>query len=330
MISTSTTSADSLTFADQAPIWLASLRARRRPVSPATLYLWDSLLNSRVLPVLGTAEIATFENGAMKKFIDHLCGLGLAPRTIRDVILVAKNVISSATDENGNLLYPRTWNHQFLNAPPVEQREMPCPKAYTVANATRLAPVRWARLIAVLAGTGLRIGELAALRTFDDGKHSCVDGDVICVRQSLWQGQDVNTKTASGVRDVYMCSALAEIVAQQAHGRRGFLFGRNPLRPLAQASARKVLAKYGITGFHSLRRFRVTVLRASGCPESIIQAEIGHARVSITDLYDKSARNVAVRREWAEKVGLGFELRAESVTQAEVIECPLVEQRVAL
>lgn len=327
---TSTSSSNPLTISEQAPVWLASLRARRKPVSPATLYLWESLLNSRVLPVLGTVEIASFENGAMRMFIDHLCSLHLAPRTIRDITLIVKKIIASVIDPNGNLIHARVWNSNFLNAPPIVNQEMECPTAETVSNAVRTAPARWARLIAVLAGTGLRIGELASLRTFNDGHHSYVGDGVLHIRSSIWQGGDIATKTASGVRDVYLCSMLAEIISEQARDRHGFLFGRDPLRPIAQASARKVLARYGIKGFHSLRRFRTTTLRANGCPESIIQAEIGHARESITDLYDKSARNVALRREWAETIGLGFELHALSVTEAEVIECPSVMQPVGL
>jgi integrase len=295
------------TFTSQAPIWLAALDARRKPVAPATIYLWSHLLQSRILPVIGSTRLADFDNGALRQFIDHLCSLKLAPRTVRDVVLVTKNVIASATDANGNFLYPRVWNQAFLNMPPVEDSEMPCPDSKAVSNAVRLAPPRWSRLIAVLAGTGLRIGELASLRTLNDGQHSYWNGkDILHVKTSIWHGQDVNTKTSAGVRDVFMCSALVKIVAEQAKDRHGFLFGRNPLVPIATQSAARALRRFGIQGFHSLRRFRVTVLRASGCPESILRVEIGHARTSITDLYDKSARNEALRREWAQRVGLGF------------------------
>jgi integrase len=305
----SNNSAESLTFASQAPVWMASLCARRKPVAPATLYVWQSVLNSRILPVLGSTEIATFENGAMKQFIDRLCADGLSPRSVRDIVLVVKNVIASAIDANGNFLYPRVWNHRFLNAPPVQQSEMPCPDAATVAKAVQTAPARWSRLIAVLASTGLRIGELASLRTFDDGKHSCWNGkDVLHVRTSIWNGQDVATKTTSGVREIYMCSALVKIVAEQAKNRTGFLFGHDPLRPIARVSAARALKRFGIYGFHSLRRFRTTTLRVAGCPEEIIRAEVGHSGTSITDLYSKVAKLTSLRREWSDKVGLGFHL----------------------
>jgi hypothetical protein len=35
---------------------------------------------------------------------------------------------------------------------------------------------------------------------------------------------------------------------------------------------------------------------------------MGHAGETMSELYDKVKENVAVRKEWAEKCGIGFEL----------------------
>ena len=65
---------------------------------------------------------------------------------------------------------------------------------------------------------------------------------------------------------------------------------------------------YGIKGFHAFRRFRTTRLRELGVPEDIIRYWIGHAGAGITDRYSKLAENQELRRGWAVRAGLGFDL----------------------
>jgi phage-related protein len=36
-----------------------------------------------------------------------------------------KMVLASATDKQGELLYPRQWNHKFIDAPRVENQNRP-------------------------------------------------------------------------------------------------------------------------------------------------------------------------------------------------------------
>src|SRR5437870_9179807 len=67
-------------------------------------------------------------------------------------------------------------------------------------------------------------------------------------------------------------------------------------------------------GFHAFRRFRVTHLRKSMVPEDLIKFWIGHAPQTVTDVYSKVKNDVKFRREVAEKVGLGFEIRTEMFT----------------
>jgi len=58
----------------------------------------------------------------------------------------------------------------------------------------------------------------------------------------------------------------------------------------------------------AFRRFRFSVLRRAGVPENLIKQWLGHSQ-NLMDLYAAQLRfDVAYRREWCEKVGLGFEL----------------------
>ena len=70
-------------------------------------------------------------------------------------------------------------------------------------------------------------------------------------------------------------------------------------------------AELGLTkaGSHAFRRFRDTYLRNyTSTPPGVLQFWLGHAGQGMSDLYDKVRRDVAFRKEVAEKAGLGFEL----------------------
>src|SRR4029077_6037589 len=63
-------------------------------------------------------------------------------------------------------------------------------------------------LFAVLAGTGMRIGEAAGLYV----DHVDMQSRVIHVRRSIWKGQDLPPKTENAIREIYADETLAEML----------------------------------------------------------------------------------------------------------------------
>ena len=61
-------------------------------------------------------------------------------------------------------------------------------------------------------------------------------------------------------------------------------------------------------GFHAFRRFRLTRVRKNGVPRDLERFWMGHAETEVGDLYSKLKDDVSFRQEWAERIGLGFEL----------------------
>jgi hypothetical protein len=61
-------------------------------------------------------------------------------------------------------------------------------------------------------------------------------------------------------------------------------------------------------GFYAFRRFRLTWLRKKAVPKDLERFWMGHAKEEVGDLYSKLKDDVAFQREWAERIGLGFEL----------------------
>ena len=61
--------------------------------------------------------------------------------------------------------------------------------------------------------------------------------------------------------------------------------------------------------FHAFRRFRTETLRRARVPEDLIGLWLGHAPRSVTDIYANGLQHdLAWRREWCDRVGLGFSI----------------------
>jgi hypothetical protein len=137
---------------------------RRRPVKPATIFGWQHALNRWNLPNIGDKLLSEISNGALRELIEKMAA-GLSPKTIVNYAQVVKMVMASAVDADGDELYPRKWNHDFIGLPIVRKEEQHRPSV----TETELGEILWsakkmyAVLFALLAGTGLRIGEALAL-----------------------------------------------------------------------------------------------------------------------------------------------------------------------
>jgi integrase len=88
----------------------------------------------------------------------------------------------------------------------------------------------------------------------------------------------------------------------------GYLFATKQGGPLQQRNVLRVLHTRKPVGFHSFRRFGLTWLRRNSVPKDLERYWMGHASKGIGDLFSKLRDDVAFRQEWAERVGLGFEL----------------------
>jgi hypothetical protein len=64
--------------------------------------------------------------------------------------------------------------------------------------------------------------------------------------------------------------------------------------------------------FNIFRRFRITLLQSEGCPEVLRHFWSGHAQTHVSERYTKLLERRDYRLQWAERLGLGFELHNNS------------------
>jgi len=305
-----TNTTPALSFREQAEKWIQSLPTRRRrPVRPATIAGWQHALDKWILPTIGDMPVAEVSNAALKVLIDTMAAGGLAPKTIVSYSLVVKMVAASVVNAEGEQIYPRKWNHDFVGMPIVERDKQPRPTVTQSEVTTILAKAlpRYAPLFALLAGTGLRIGEALALKRSDLSP----DCRSLNVQRSIWHGKEQEPKTPAAVRVIDIPEGLASLLRNYVADKAGYLFAtRKGQRPLGPRNVLRALHDTGVrVGFHAFRRFRTETIRRAGTPQDIERLWLGHASATVTDLYARGLRlDETWRREWCERVGLGFSL----------------------
>ena len=320
-----------ITFRHQAKEWLNHVQTRKRkPIKPSTVKSWENCLDKWVNPFMGAMPLSSVGNGAAKGLVARMVAEKRAPKTIKNVVQVVKMVVASAINDEGDQIYPRKWNHEFIDLPEVTGQHTPTFSAKDVQTIVSSAKGQYRMLYALLAGTGMRMGEVSGLEI---EKHISQDASTIKIQQSVWSGSVQSPKTINAMREIDLPSVLAHMLREFIGERRsGFLFKSRTGGPLCQTNVLKrslhpILDAMGRekAGFHAFRRFRASWLRKTRAPEDLIRFWLGHANQSVTDGYSKLNEDVEFRKECAQRVGLGFEIPFPTV---EVV--PIVPKREGL
>jgi len=158
--------------------------------------------------------------------------------------------------------------------------------------------------------------EVLALRI---EKHISNDRQTLYIRQQRKKdGSGVTDvfKTPAAYRDIDLHSSLAKMLDDFIGDREnGFLIQTENGTMLSPESffrdgLESVLKKMGRTGvrFHAFRRFREATLQKSEGRRLLIDYWMGHENDEMSTRYGKQLlEDVKYRKEWAEKVGLGFD-----------------------
>ena len=296
-------------FRQQSEWWIQHVQDRRRkPVKPHTISSWKSHL-AWINPRLGDMPLASVNNLALKNLVSEMAEAAFSPKTMSNYTQVVKMVVASAIGDDGEELYPRKWNHEFIDLPDVTGQRTPTFSSEEVEVIISKAAGQYLVLYALLAGSGLRIGEALALEV----SHVSQEG-TLSISQSVWNGSLQTPKTKAGVREVDLPANIAQLLTAFIGDRKsGFVFRSSNGSPLGQSNVLRrnlhpILEGMGLgkAGFHSFRRFRVTHLRKQGTPEDLLRFWIGHGDKTVTDRYAKLRQDVEFRKTVAERVGIGF------------------------
>jgi integrase len=314
-----------ITFTEQTEKWFRQMQERKRkPVAPSTLSLWRGCIDNWLIPQIGEIPLEKVNNSALKQTVAAMMKGGLSAKTINTYTQVVKSVVASAVNNEGEQLYPRTWNNEFVDMPIVKKSTQNTPSfSREIMNGLAQWKYPRERMLFILCGAaGLRIGEALGLEI---DKHISDDFRTLTIAQKVRHCVvEDRLKNENAARQVDLHPSVSDLLRQFVGDRTsGFLFRSRQGKPISSSNiirrhlhpALKALNYVNPctgdykAGNHAFRRFRNTFLRNyTPCPDGLQKFWLGHAGETMTDLYDKVKEDLQFRLEWAEKCGIGFEL----------------------
>jgi integrase len=311
------------TLADWLGEWRTTfLKASDR--AQATKSLYEYLTARQIEPVIGSVPLDRLKPADVTRLLLSMEQAGKAASTRRNAYAALRGALDDAVD-NGILAAnpvhkvkrPRTEHKEARSLTPAE----------VTAFLTAAASLRYVTALKVILGTGLRRGEVLALRWEDVD----LTRREARVRGSLTRQSGVlkvsDTKTARSRRGVSLSPAVVGLLtahkAAQAAERlkagnlwedTGFLFvtefgqpadPRNLLRAAGIAARKAGLS--GDVGVHTLRHTYATTALLNGVPLHVVSRNLGHSSISITaDTYGHLTDDAALAAAEAVSAALGL------------------------
>jgi integrase len=311
-----------VTFRERAEWWLDWLQTRNNdPIPETSVPSIRSALDKWLIPNLGDLPLSEVGNGALKNLVCKMKG-HLSPKSQHTYVGYAKEVRKSLVDDEGDVIYPITWNNGFIALPKVNRRLQRRGKvsAHDIERLIELASKERVWVLYILApATGMRIAELLAVEI---EKYISPDCTVIAVRQQVKGSKVVQyLKTDASFRVVDLCPEVAKLLRKFIGDRTGLLFpSKKGTTPVSYSNLlkRHITPDFKRLGIkepgkaaHAFRRFRASVLGMKFVDLDLKKFWMGHENNDITAEY---AEQMFEMNEWrrteAAKVGLGFNVPA--------------------
>ena len=208
----STPGAGRITLAEVYAAWLPS----QLDLSPKVRRQYEDIWRLRLQPRFGRWQINKIDHQSIQKWVNEMAADGLSPRTLRWYHSVLKMCLDYAADD-GQLLGRNPAARTTF--PPMRQTTHTYPTAAEVATLTLICGSH-GDIVALLAYTGLRFGELTGLNVEDVD----LSARRIRVRRSITQvgGKLVegSPKSAAGRRSIPIPQRVVPILQQRLAGRR--------------------------------------------------------------------------------------------------------------
>lgn len=279
---------------------------------PGPVATMESQLTKHILPWFGDWPYDSLTQEQVQEFVSHLKKTTfelrrgeklvktykLSRKTILNIVGVVKLVVGK-----------KVWQSWEIELGKPEELNQPYFNSEQLQRIISAVDGQHRVLFALLAGTGMRIGEASGLYVDDLDLNNCV----IYVRRGVWRGREQTTKSKKA-RTIDIDPSLAEMLRSHLSERlSGRVFasstgsainGNNILKRVLYP----LLEKLGIpkAGLHAFRHSRVTMLRKNGAPEDLQKQWIGHSSLRTTDRYSHTDQEVEYRKSAASRVGLGF------------------------
>ena len=295
-----------ITFQAFAEEWDAKHLVR---VSASTAKRYRELLRHQLLPVFGDRALSAITASAVQAFVAEALRSGrLAPKTINHALALLKQMLAAAADW-GYLAASPLGKVRKLRLP---RRPLPLWTPPELRRFLLTAPEAWRPVFLVAVFTGLRPGEIQAMRWQDANWPDFITNKIHVTKSYEARSKVLGApKTDRSVRDVDMVPTVRQVLRGLPGrpsgglvfpGVRGGVFPRSPWRRAWEGTIQA--AKVRQIRPYDLRHTFASLLIASGKNPLYIARQMGHYSAGFTlDTYGHLMESVPrVQVEWIDEI----------------------------
>jgi integrase len=239
------------------------------------------IVKSHLIPFFGDTPIDRISSGDVERFKAHQRRDKAALKSINNRLTVLRRMLTVAV-EWGKLGHaPKV---KLVKLPSVHHRFLDFTESEALLDAT--APA-WRPMILIALRTGLRRGELLALRWEDID----LKAGTIHVQRNVWKDEIGTPKGGRSRRVPLSPEAATALKALPSRFAKGYVFGEGGERILSTGEIQQALisASKGAglkrVGWHVLRHTYASQLAMSGLSLRVLQEWLGHSTIAMTERY---------------------------------------------
>jgi integrase len=268
-----------------------------RMVRPTTLAGNRSFLNAHLLPAFGDTQLVRITPATVQRWVAQSHAAGTTPVTLHRVHTLLSTILKRAVIDQHVSSNPCL----YTQLPVVQKKPV---QVITPAQSDAILaaiPARHRCMVMTLVETGMRWGEVQALRVDDLD----VEGELVHVRASVAEVPASITgeryifgpTKANRLRQVCVDSACVDAIMAHVEARglsgRDLLFGVTPARPMSRNNFRTQVwlpaldrARVGQkVRVHDLRHTHASWLLAGGADILVVMERLGHSQLATTQGY---------------------------------------------
>ena len=246
---------------------------------------YDNMVNTHLMPVFGDTQLRLISKESVQSFLHGKALAGSSWKTVKHIRTAFGSILEAAVRDELLASNPVRRTRLPRRGPVDEKSPI---DLETLKELIETLPEPSHSLAALNARTGLRIGELLALRWQDID----LQNGFLSVRQTVYEGHFDEPKTKRSKRRIPLGPQCVEILAALKRteatpstlvfsARNGSPLSRRNLLNRQLKPAAKALKLTGVN-WHSFRHAHATLLDSTGAPIGTTQALLGHSSSDIT------------------------------------------------
>ncbi|QYG90995.1 site-specific integrase [Iamia sp. SCSIO 61187] len=259
-------------------------------LKPKTRADYEGLLRVHVMPTFADRAVAAITPGDVRRFISDKVGSGSAPGTVRGARKVLRLVLAVAQAEGAIRSNPCDG----VRVPPSPKAEMVFLDAEQVEALAQTIDPRYSTMIRVAAYTGMRAGEIEALRVgrtdLEVGRLTIAESVTEVQGHGLVFGQPKTYERRSVTLPPFLTEELRSHFGGRDLDPQAFVFtspegGVIHHKNFYNRSFKPAVRAAGLperTRFHDLRHSCAALCIALGAHPKAIQERLGHSSITVT------------------------------------------------